>query len=124
MNPHENGPRWSQHLREKREKYKETSKKRKAHISFGTEAAKKLGFGLFSLIALATNIVVPQHRTEKNATLTQQVMNRSHEVNELYGDTLNEVHQILYAINISSNGSLMFRNAMKQDDKLAFVDAM
>ena len=79
---------------------------------------------MFSLIALATNVVVPQHQTEKDATFTQQVMNRFHELNELYKITLNEVHHLLYATNISSNNSFTFRNAMKQDDKLAFVDAM
>ena len=51
-------------------------------------------------------------------------MNRFHEVNELYDGTLNKVHHLLYATNISSNNSFTFRNAMKQDDKLAFVDAM
>ena len=96
----------------------------KAHVSFGMAAATKLGFGLFSLIALATNVVVPQHQTEKNATFTQQVMNRCHEVNEMYSGTLSEVHHLLYATGISSNDSFKFRNAMKQDDKLAFVDAM
>ena len=124
MNPHKNGLRRSLRLREQRDKVKETSKKRKAHVSFGTAAATKLGFGLFSLIALATNIVVHQHQTEKNATFNQQVMNRSHEVNELYDGTLNKVHHLLYATDISSNNSFTFRNAMKQDDKLAFVDAM
>ena len=51
-------------------------------------------------------------------------MNRFHDVNEIYDDTLNEVHHLLYATDISSNESFTFRNAMKQDDKLAFVDAM
>ena len=51
-------------------------------------------------------------------------MNRFHEVNEMYSGTLNEVHHLLYATGISSNDSFKFRNAMKQDDKLAFVDAM
>ena len=124
MNLHDNGLRRSLRLRKQREKEKETLQNRKAHVSFGTAAATKLGFGLFSLIALATNVVVPQHQTEKNATFTQQVMNRFHEVNELYDGTLNEVHHLLYATDISSNDSFTFRNAMKQDDKLAFIDAM
>ena len=67
---------------------------------------------------------MPQHQTEKNVTLTQQVMHRFHEVNELYDGTLNEVHHLLYATDISSNDSFTFRNAMKQDDKLASVDAI
>ena len=100
------------------------SQKRKSHISFGTAAATKLGFDLFLLIALATNVVLPQQQTEKNETFTHQVTNRFHEANELYDGTLNEVHHLLYATDISSNKSFTFRNAMKQDDKLAFVDAM
>ena len=111
-------------MREQREKDKEASKKRKAHISFGMAAATKLGFGLFLLIALVTNVVVSEHQTENNATFTRHVMNRFHEVNELYNGTLNEVHHLLYATDISSNESFTFRNAMKQDDKLFFVDAM
>ena len=75
------------------------------------------------LNALETKVVVPQHRTEKNATFTQQVINRFYELNELYNCTLNKVHHLLYATDISSNDRLTFRNAMKQDDKLAFVDA-
>ena len=67
---------------------------------------------------------MPQHQTEKNATFTQQVMDRFHEVNELYDSTLNEVHHLLYATDISSNNSFTILNATKQDDKLAFVDAM
>ena len=42
----------------------------------------------------------------------------------MYDGTLNEVHHLLYATDISSNESFAFRNVMKQDDKLAFVDAM
>ena len=99
-------------LREQQERDKETSQKRKAHVSFGTEDATKLGFGLFLLSALGTNVVVPQHWTENNATFTQQVMNRIHEVNELYDGTLKEVHHLVYATDISSNDSFTFRNAM------------
>ena len=66
---------------------------------------------------------MPQHQTEKKATFTQKVMNRFHEVNELYDGTLHKVHYILYATDISSNDSFTFRNAVKQDDKLALVDS-
>ena len=87
-------------------------------------SCNKLGFGLFLLIALATSVVVSQHQTEKDATFTQQVMNRFHGVNELHDGTFNKVHHLLYATDISSNDRFTFQNAMKQDDKLAFVDAM
>ena len=69
MNPHDNGLCRYPHLREQREKDKEESQKRKTHVSFGAAAATKIGFGLFSLIALVAKIVVPQHQTEKDATL-------------------------------------------------------
>ena len=124
MNPHENGLRRFPRLQEKQEKDKDSSQKRKTHVPFDMAAATKLGFGLFSLIALANNVVVPQHQTEKDATFTQNVMKRFHEVNELYDSTLNEFHHLLYATDISSNDSFTFWNAMKQDDKLAFVDAI
>ena len=67
---------------------------------------------------------MPQHRTEKNAKFSQHAMNRFHEVNKLYDGTMNNVHHLLYATDISSNDSFTFRNAMEQDDKMAFVDAM
>ena len=51
-------------------------------------------------------------------------MNRFHKVNKLYDGTLNEVHHLFYATDISTNESFTFRNAMKQDDKLDFLDAM
>ena len=101
MNPHENGLRRSPRFYKQREKDKETSQNCKAHVSFGTAAATKLGFGLFSLIALATNVVVPKHQTKKSATFTQQVMNRFNEVNELYNGTFNEVHHLIYATYMS-----------------------
>ena len=91
MNPHKNGLHQSPRLRKQREKDEGISQKRKSHVYFGTAAATKLGFGLFLLIVVATNVVVPQHQTEKNKTFTQQVMNRFHEVNELYDVTLNKV---------------------------------
>ena len=51
-------------------------------------------------------------------------MNRFHKVNNLYDGTLNEVHNLFYATNISSNESFTFLNEMKQDDNLVFVEAM
>ena len=51
-------------------------------------------------------------------------MNKLNGVNELYDSNLNEVHHLVDATGISSNESYTFRNTMKQDDKLAFVDAM
>ena len=51
-------------------------------------------------------------------------MNRFHEVNDLYGGTLNEVNIFLYSTNISFNKCFTFKQSMKQEDKLYLVDAM
>ena len=59
-----------------------TSQKRKAHTAFSTSAATKVALGLFLLVALATNIKFPEHQINPNATFTEQVMNRFHQVNE------------------------------------------
>ena len=92
--------------------------KRKAHTAYGTSALTKVALGLFLLVALASTIKMPEHKLNPNATYTEQVMNRYHEVNELYDGTLNEVHHLLYHTDISTNESFTFRNAMKHDDKL------
>ena len=88
LNPHENGLRRYARLRESREK--EELKKRKAHTKYGTVAATKVAFGVFSLFALASRITMPKHRINMNAAFTEQVMNWFHEINELYDGTLNK----------------------------------
>ena len=67
----------------------------KDHVTFGTEEATKVVFGMFSLIALVSNITIPKHQTNPNATYTKHVVNWFHEVNDLYNGTLNEVHHFL-----------------------------
>ena len=116
MNPHENGLCRSPRLREKKEG--NIPNKRKAHTAYGTSALTKVALGLYSLVALASTIKIPEHKLNPNETYTEQVMNRFHKVNELYDGTLNEVHQLIYHTNISTNESFTFRNAMKQDNKL------
>ena len=98
-----------------------TRRNAKPMLPYGTSAAKKVALGLFQLVALATNIKIPEHQTNSNSNFTEQVMNRFHEVNELYDGTLDELHHLFYETDISSNESFTFSNAMKQDDKLAFV---
>ena len=58
-----------------------TLQKRKAHTTFGTSAATKVPLGLFLLVALATDIKIPEHQTHTNSTFTEKVTNRFHEVN-------------------------------------------
>ena len=84
----------------------------------------KASFGLYSINVLATKIKFPDHQTNHNSTFTEQVMNSFHKVNELYDDTLNEIHHLLYTTNISTNACFMSRNTIKQEDKLSFINAM
>eukprot|EP00957_Ditylum_brightwellii_P071322 5421931-Ditylum_brightwellii.AAC.1 len=122
QNPHESGLHRSLRFQEKREA--ETMKQKKAHVTFGTAATTKVVFGLFSLVAMASNFTMPKHQINKDVFFSQQCMNQFHEVNKLYDAIMNEVHQLMYSIDISSNECLTFKQAMKQDDILSFVDAM
>ena len=126
QNPRENGLRRSPRLleQEKRKREEAHPKKRKAHVTFGTAAATKVVFGLFSLFAMASNLTMPKHQINKDATFTEHCVNRFHEVNELYDGTMNEIHHLMYSTDISSNECFTFKQAMKQDDKLSFVEAM
>ena len=67
---------------------------------------------------------MPEHQTSTNLTFTEQAMNRYHEVNELYDGTLNSVNYFVYATDITATDSFTFRNTMKQDDNMSFVEAM
>ena len=93
---------------------KQRIEKHKPPVTFGTTEAKKLVFGLFLLIALATNIKIPKHKTKPNTTYTYKVMNQFQKVNELYDGTLNEVYHFLYSTDIISNECFTFRNATKK----------
>ena len=66
-----------------------TSQKRRVHATFGALEGTKVSLGLFLLVTLATNIKIPEHQTNPNSTLKEQVMNRYHGVNELYDGTIN-----------------------------------
>ena len=113
------GPRVCVKQRESGEKTK-----RKAHAAFGRVATTKVCLGLFSLMAIATNVSMPNHQTSTNLTFTEQAMNGYHEVYQLYNGTLNSVQHFVYATDITATDSFTFRNTMKQDDNMSFVEAM
>ena len=81
MNPHENGIHQYPRLRKQQET--EESNNHKAHVNFGTAAATKVSFSLFSLIALASNLTIPKHRTNPKSTYTEKVKKFFHEVKYL-----------------------------------------
>ena len=94
LNSRDNGMCWNPRLREQQGLKK--NKKIKTHVTYGIEAATKVVFGLLLIIALSTNITMPKHQTNPNATYTKHVVNWFHEVNDLYNGTLNEVHHFLH----------------------------
>ena len=124
LNPYENGLRRSTRLRYKQDIEELRKRYASEAKTTGTPAATKVAFVLFSMFALATNTRMPNHQINPDATYTKQVLNRFHEVNELYDGILNEVHHLMYSTNITTNKYFTFRNAMKQEDKMSFVDAM
>ena len=65
---------------------------------------------------------MPKHQTNTNGTLTEQVMNQFHGVNELYYGTLNKIHHFFYSTDITKNETFTFYEAMKQEYILSFVD--
>ena len=85
-----------------------TLQKRKAHSAFGTSLATKVALSMFLLVTLATNIKCPEHRINPNATFIEQVMNRFQEGNRLYVGTLDKVHHLFYATDISTNKIFIF----------------
>ena len=56
-----------------------------------------------------------------NGNFAEQAMNCFHEINELYGGTINVVHHFIYSNNIISNECFTFKQEMKQEDKLPFL---
>ena len=84
------------------------SQKRKAYVTFSTASTTKVVFGLFSLLALATNIILQKYQTNPNLTYTNQVLNLFHKVNELYYGAFNEGHHFLYSTDIRSNECFAF----------------
>ena len=77
-------------------------------------------FNLF----LVGSVKIPKHQTNTNAIFTEKVMNRFHEVNELYDDTLNTIHNSFYSTDITTHKTFTFREAMKQEYRLSFLEAV
>ena len=122
LNHNENGMHWSARLRKSREK--EELQKHKAHTVYGTAAATKVAFGEFSLLHLGSSVIMPKQQTNLDMTLTEQAMNRFHEVNELYDGKINKIHHLFYLTNKTTIETFTFCESMKQEDRRSFVNAM
>ena len=57
-------------------------------------------------------------------TLSDHVIKRFEELNEHYDGTTNQIHFLSFTTDISSNEVFTYKEAMNQEDKHLFVDAM
>ena len=122
INLHEAGLRRSPRLQELA-----TAKciKRKAHVIFGKTMLKAVL--LFTLFNNVQDVLpaVPSCPPVPHASFTMRAMHRFHELNELYDGTINEFHHFVFSnLDISSNESYTYQNAMKKVDSDLFIAAM
>jgi len=121
INLNESGLRRSERIRNVREDA--AAKGRKAHAIYG--ATTKVLFSLLTLFALTSEFTMPCHsKLSRHATYRDRLMQKYHEVNEHYDGTLNQVHHLSLLTEVSSNEVFTYHQAMKQKDRLAFVEAM
>ena len=67
---------------------------------------------------------MPSHPLPENPSITSKFINKFHECNELFDGTINQIHNFALATDLSNNEVFTFTQAMRQDDRAQFVDAM
>ena len=67
---------------------------------------------------------MPAHRRDPQASSLQKFINKFEELNEHYDGTVNHLHFLSFATETSTNEVYTYNQAMKQPDKLQFVEAM
>ena len=119
VNLHEAGLRRSERIRAKQSK---EAKQKKAHTTFGTRIFKSIG--LFALLSTVGEQTMPSHPLPNNATFFQRVVNRMDEANECVDGTLNQINYHAFSADVGKNETFTFHQAMQQDDRLLFIEAM
>ena len=69
-------------------------------------------------------VEMPSHPLPPNPIFCDKVINASHESNKHYDGTLNNMHFFSFATEIASNEVFTFHQAMKQEDRALFIEAM
>ena len=123
VNLHEAGLRRSPCLQELEAK-KST---KKAHVTWATKATRVIS--LFTLYSLVTDVKIdmPAYNISPSATLAERAVCCFHEVNELYGGTLNSICAYAFstlALDMSNNEVFTYTKAMQQPDASQFIEAM
>ena len=106
------------HKLDKKEKY---SKRKKAHVTYRAATTQAL-FGLYTLLCFTNSFNVPYHTSNVSSTYTEKIMNRFHEVNEIYDGTMTVIHHFCFHTDITSNECFTFQQTMKQEYRMLFVE--
>ncbi len=122
VNLHESGLCHLPHLQEQAEQCKE-----KAHITWSSKLFWVITLFTLFLLVSKYKVVVPSCTINPNATYTDCLVSRLHEINEIYNGTLNSV--VLYAfstvaLDMSDNKVFTCTKALQQPDTNKFIDAM
>ena len=128
INLHDSGLRRSVRIQElnknKRRNADGTSTKKKngAHVAFGTVTRKVAWLG--GIYALFTTVQMPNHPLPDNPSVASRIVNKFHECNELFDGTINHLHNFALATDLSNNEVFTLSQAMRQDDRDKFIEAM
>ena len=125
INLHESGLRRSERIKQLNNSSQNAdgkSTKRKAHMAFGTVINKIAWLG--GIYALLTTVQMPNHSLPENPSFTSKLVNTFHECNELYDGTINQIHNYAFATELANNEVFTFTQAMRQDDRGLFLEAM
>ena len=87
INLHVSGHRRLECIRNKREAA--AKERHKAHTIY--RATTKILFSLLIMFALISEFTMPKHNMNEHLTFRDRLVNKHHEVNELYDGTLNHV---------------------------------
>eukprot|EP00956_Cyclotella_meneghiniana_P022895 scaffold43790_cov38-Cyclotella_meneghiniana.AAC.11 len=127
INLHESGLRRSVRIKELEEKKCQhadgtSTKNNCAHVAFGTVSRKVAWLG--GIYALLTSVQLPNRPLPPNPSLTSRIVNKFHECNELFDGTINHLHNYALATDLSNNEVFTLTQAMRQDDREQFLEAM
>ena len=120
INLHEDGLRFSPRLKENAAS---SSIKHKAHVNFGSILLKDIY--LFTLLCNVKDSItsMPDYHLRTNYFFTSHAVHQFHELNELYDGTVNQIHHLAFATDVSSNEVFKYHKAMKEADAELFVSA-
>ena len=67
---------------------------------------------------------MPQHQVSHNETYTDSLIRQFEEVNEHFDNAINGMHLFSLTTDISTNETFTYHTAMKEKDRMQFIQAM